>query len=84
MPKKFTESQKAFPESCSFADCDTFPDEKNREDLKSFGYHKGEGFMREIEDDDDWKTFIADTDQPKEYSIYVQNVRKFTYQRPWQ
>jgi hypothetical protein len=84
MPAKFNPEQIAFPESCAFANCDTFPTRKNKEDLKSYGYHRGENFMKLIKTDDDWRTYIADTTHHYEYSIYVQNVRRFTYRRLWQ
>jgi len=84
MPAKFTAEQRAFPESCSFTDCDTFPARKNKEDLKSYGYHRGENEMKKVKTDADWETYIADTLHQQEYSIYVQNVRKYAYRRPWQ
>lgn len=85
MPAKFKPEQRLFPDSCSFADCDTFPLNRNKEDLKTYGYHRGDPRMREIISQKDWDEMIADTSRfREEYSIYVQNVRKFRYQRPWE
>ncbi len=83
MPTKFTPEQDSFPDSCSFADCDTFPKNKNKEDLKAYGYHRGENRMKEVINDDAWKLYIADDSEPQEYSVYVQNVRKYYYRKPW-
>ncbi len=84
MPFKFMAEQNLFPDSCSFADCDTFPTTKNKEDLKSYGYHRGENYMKLITTDKKWKECISDIVHHYEYSIYVQDVRKYTYRRPWQ
>jgi len=83
MPAKFTEEQRPFPDSCSFSACDTFPTQKNKEDLKSYGYHRGENYMKQVKTDKDWAEFIAKKTNRQEYHVYVQNVRKFTYRRPW-
>jgi hypothetical protein len=83
MQAKFAPEQEEFPDSCSLADCDTFPKSKNQEDLKTFGYHKGEDFMKLIIDDDTWKLYIADKDRRDEWSRYVQDVRKYFYRKPW-
>jgi hypothetical protein len=84
MPARFRQEQRLFPDSCSFVVCDTFPSQKNKADLKTYGYHRGEGRMREIINDEDWKEMIAKKTDRQEYHIYVQNVRKFRYQTPWE
>lgn len=83
MPAKFTPQQHLFPDSCSFTVCDTFPAQKNKEDLKSYGYHRGENHMQRVITDEDWAEYIAKKSNQQEYHIYVQNVRKFRYRKPW-
>jgi hypothetical protein len=84
MPYMFKAQQRLFPDSCSLADCDTFPTHKNKEDLKTFGYHRGDPFMKKIVDDDTWKQYIAVKTDPPEWADYVQKVRKYYYRKSWQ
>jgi hypothetical protein len=77
--------QKTFPDSCPFAECDTFPSKKNKTDLIALGYNQGFPFMRRVKNDSLWGVFIADTTGPEipEYCKYVQEVRKYFYRKPW-
>ena len=85
MPYKFNAAQRAFPESCSYEECELFPRSKNKEDLKSYGYHAGEVDMKKITSDSLWDEIICDTIPPiKEDADYVQKVRRFNYERPWE
>jgi len=84
-PAKFNEPQKNFPDSCAFVDCGTFPKKKNKADLRSYGYHAGEQDMGKIKTDDDWNEIICDIMPPiREDAKYVQLVRKYKYERPWE
>jgi hypothetical protein len=83
-PAKFTAEQRSFPDSCPFSDCGSFPAKKNKEDLKSYGYHAGEQDMKKIVNDSLWKEIICDTIPPiREDADYVQKVRGFYYGKPW-
>jgi len=83
-PAKFTSKQKLFPDSCAFSDCGNFPAKKNKEDLKSYGYHAGEQDMKKIVNDSLWTEIICDTIPPiREDADYVQKVRRFYYEKPW-
>jgi hypothetical protein len=81
---RYTTEQKLFADSCSFADCDTFPKTKNKEDLKTYAYHTNLREMQKIKTDSDWYNKIADTLSASEEAQYVRNVRKYTYRKPWQ
>jgi hypothetical protein len=83
LPNRFKDAQDSFPDSCSLADCDTFPKNKNQEDLKVYGYYRGEYYMLEVIDDNTWKEYIAVKDNPPLWAEYVQLVRKYYYRRPW-
>jgi len=84
MLAKLDSIQEEFPDSCSLVDCDTFPKNKNIQDLLTYGYHRGEKAMNEIKDDDTWKEFIGVKDNPPNGADYVQKVRKFYYRKSWQ
>ncbi len=83
LPNRFMSTQKLFPDSCPFADCDTFPSKKNKEDLKAYGYYTNETMMAQILSDADWKTKIGTTPPPTKEAEYVQDIRKYTYRKPW-
>ncbi len=83
MPNRFTSQQLLFPDSCSFASCGYFPESKNKEDLKTFGYHKGDPFMRKITGNSEWREYIAVENNPPEWADYVQRVRNFYYLKIW-
>ena len=81
---KLKPEQLEFPDSCSLADCDTFPKSKNIQDLLSYGYHCGVTDMRKILNNSDWDEKIAKKVDPPDGAKYVQNVRKFYYRKSWQ
>ncbi len=84
MPSRFTSAQKLFPDSCSYANCDTFPLNANKEDLKSYGYHRGDPEMKSITTIN-WNEMVADTTDPiSDGAQYVQRVRLFKYTKPWE
>jgi hypothetical protein len=84
LPAKFQQQQTLFPDSCPFADCDTFPSKKNKEDLKTYGYTVGFPTMQQILTDKQWFNAIGDTIPPiSKAAKYVRDVRKYTYRRPW-
>jgi hypothetical protein len=81
MPAKMVPAQEEFPESCSYADCDSVPDTANQEDLANYGYHAGEGNMRRIKSQALWETYInspADTAEI-ERANYIKWVRRYKY-----
>jgi len=84
MPNRFKPEQKKFPDSCSYSECDTVPKKKNKEDLKTYAYYTNETMMREILTDDDWDEIIGKDPPATEEAKYVYNVRKYTYQKPWE
>jgi hypothetical protein len=81
MPHKMTRSQKMFPDSCSFADCDSVPTQPNKEDLSTYGFHAGEGNMRRLIDEVTWNTYIFNPPTPldADYADYVKLVRRYKY-----
>ena len=81
MPHKFTKSQKEYPDSCSYANCDSVPDIANKEDLANYGYHAGEFNMRRITSQDLWKDYInTPTDTLEiERANYIKMVRRYKY-----
>jgi hypothetical protein len=81
MPHKMTESQQLFPDSCSYADCDSVPSEPNKEDLTTYGFHAGEGNMRRLRDRITWNTYIFNPPTPldEDYADYVKLVRRYKY-----
>jgi hypothetical protein len=77
--------QNEFPDSCAFSDCGFFPLTKNKEDLRTYAYHSGENAMSKILNDSLWSAIIGDTLPPiREDADYVQKVRRYNYEKPWQ
>ena len=74
--------QRTFPESCSYSQCGICPLSKNKEDLRTYGYHWGESRMSEVKTDNDWYRLIADPQST--WGKYVRDVRRYTYEKPWQ
>jgi hypothetical protein len=83
MPAKMLPPQHAFPDSCSYANCDSVPDIANEENLANYGYHAGEGNMQRIISQATWNTYINNPDptKPKEVdrANYVKWVRRYKY-----
>ncbi len=81
MPARMKASQQAWPESCSYADCDSVPDMPNQEDLANYGYHAGEGRMRIIDTEKLWKQKIFKPNNLFEidWANYIKNVRRIKY-----
>ena len=75
--------QRTFPDSCPFTTCGSFPGKKNKEDLKTYGYTTNETMMNEIQTDDQWNRKIGRYPPPTDEAKYVQLVRGFTYEKPW-
>lgn len=76
--------QRTFPDSCPFAECDTFPSKKNKTDLIALGYNQGFPFMYRVKNDSLWGVYISRTKSPvPDYCTYVQEVRKYFYRKPW-
>jgi hypothetical protein len=84
LPSKDILNQLVFPDSCPYDSCQDNPTQKNKADLHVFGYNQNFILMRKIQYDDDWKKYIAVTDPPiPEGAKYVQNVRRYYYEKPW-
>jgi len=81
MRHKMLPEQWAFPESCSFARCDSVPDSTNREDLGNYGYHAGEGNMRRIKSQKLWNDYINNPTVADEVqrANYIKRVRRYKY-----
>jgi hypothetical protein len=81
MPYVMTSQQKQFPDSCSYADCDSVPDIANQVDLATYGYHAGEGNMQRITTQKLWNGYINNpTDSTEiERASYVKWVRRYKY-----
>jgi hypothetical protein len=82
MPTQYEDNQGAFSDSCPYSDCGLLPKKKNKEDLKSFGYtaKKISDFWA-IQNDNDWDNYIAKSNSRE--AQYVKDVRRYTYQKPW-
>ena len=81
MPFKMREEQKEWPDSCSFADCDSVPTIANKEDLSNYGYHAGETRMRALKNQEIWdkKIFHPETLLEIDFADYVKMVRRYKY-----
>ena len=81
MPHVMTAQQQQFPDSCSFADCDSVPDTANQEDLANYGYHAGEGNMRRITSQKLWNGYINNPPDSSEIerANYIKWVRRYKY-----
>jgi len=79
--EKMTETQKGWPDSCSFLECGSVPTEPNKEDLSNYGYHSGESVMRTLNDDDAWyqKIFKPKGYLEEDFAKYAKLVRKWRY-----
>ncbi len=72
-----TDTQKLWPDSCSYTNCDSLPRKANKEDLSNYGYHAGETRMKKITTDDKWKEYILEgTD---DFADYARKVRRWKY-----
>jgi hypothetical protein len=81
MPSKMFGDQKDFPDSCSYADCDSVPDTANQEDLENYGYHAGAPKMKRIKTTADWKKYINNPTDPDDikFAKYIRLVRRYRY-----
>jgi len=81
MPHKMRREQLIWPESCSYANCDSVPDQPNREDLSNYGYHAGETDMRAIYTTALWEKKINNpkTTEDIEQANYIKRVRRYKY-----
>jgi hypothetical protein len=81
MPAKMTPDQDLFPDSCSYANCDSVPDIANKEDLANYGYHASEQDMWRIKSQENWNTYINNpiTPRDREQANYIKWVRRYKY-----
>jgi len=78
---RYKPEQKLFPDSCSYGDCGLSPKKKNKEDLRTYAYTTNLDMMQAIQTDTDWNRKIRDATTRE--AIYVKDVRRYTYEKPW-
>jgi hypothetical protein len=78
---EMTSQQRAFPDSCSYANCDSIPDTTNKEDLANYGYHAGGSKMTRLNSQSNWNIYIfhPKTDLDIDYAEYCKLVRRIRY-----
>jgi hypothetical protein len=80
MPAKMVPQQRAFPDSCSYINCDSVPDIANQEDLANYGYHAGETKMRRITTQLLWNNYINNPSKSEaDRANYIKWVRRYKY-----